>query len=213
MPDECLSPATLPRYFGSVGYYAMVAACGGAAAMDAGLRFDKRQKAAHRCTIADTRGPLTLTVPIAKPPTSRVAWGDIRVSTHGAWWDVHLTALESAYGRTPYFEFYIDRFMPVFRPRTSSDCEAITALDGFIDKEVRKILGFADSLRAESGEPQSGEWVGGESDFNLARHPYYQIRADRLGFIPGLSVLDLIFNMGPESQLVIDEILNDKPQQ
>lgn len=181
------------HYFGSIDYYAGITRDGGV--MDPATRFDKRRKEAHRCVIADTRGALTLTVPISHPMTHNVTWNDIHVSTHGAWWDVHRVALESAYGRTPYFEFYIDRFLPAFRPRTDGDCETIAELDLFLDREIRKILeidGHVESKPTATLFPVV---------------PYYQVRAGKLGFIPHLSVLDLIFNMGPESPLVIDKMI------
>ena len=57
---------------------------------------------------------IMLTVPTVKPhtvPTPHAA--DVEVSDHGSWWSEHLTAMESTYGRTPYFEFYIDDFRQI----------------------------------------------------------------------------------------------------
>ncbi len=187
-----------PRYCGDIGYYALMARYGNAV-VDYAMRFDKRQKAVHRTTIADTRGPLTLTVPIAKPEkTSGTRWDEIRVSTHGHWWDVHRVALESAYGRTPFFEFYIDRFLPFFSPRPDDGCETIADLDAALDSIIRDILGISPA------SPLNGE----VDDFRrvlptVPDVPYYQVRALQMGFVPSLSILDLIFNMGPESPLVL----------
>ncbi len=193
-----------PRFCGSVGYYALMSAYGNVT-VDYDMSFNKRQKETHRTTIADTRGTLSLTVPIAKPVSMTAArWKDIKVSTHGQWWDKMLTALESAYGRTPYFEFYIDRFAPFFTPRHENECETITHLDAAIDSVIRGILGI----------PQDTP-VNDNDIIDDFRHPplphfktaeYYQVRQDSLGFIPGLSILDLIFNMGPESPIVLQHM-------
>lgn len=92
-----------PRYFGNIAYYLAVAAHGGDTYMDGSILFDKRQKVVHRCEIADTRGRVQLTAPVAKPHgISRATWDDVAVSPHGQWWHIHLTTLESAYGRTPF---------------------------------------------------------------------------------------------------------------
>ena len=192
-----------PRYFGDIGYYAVMARYGNCIVDDA-MRFDKRQKPVHRTVIADTRGELVLTVPVAKPEKSIGSrWNEIQVSTHGHWWDIHRVALESAYGRTPFFEFYIDRFLPFFAARNDGECEAVTELDASIDAVVRDILGIA----APQPVPQDGEVVDmRRCVIDVAPVPYYQVRALQMGFVPRLSILDLIFNMGPESPLVLMEM-------
>ena len=130
-----------PRYFGNIAYYLAVAAHGGDAYMDGSILFDKRQKAVHRCEIADTRGRVQLTAPVAKPHgIARATWDDVAVSPHGQWWHIHLTTLESAYGRTPFFEFYIDRLRPFLLPDTHLRYPSIVALDRAIDAELRRIL-------------------------------------------------------------------------
>lgn len=213
-PDKTL--VLPPRLCASVDYYARVWEYG-YYIQNWGLRFDKRMKDAHRFTIADTRGPLTLTVPIAKPESSSCSWGDIRISTHGAWWDVHRVALESAYGRTPYFEFYIDRFLPMLTVGVEERYPSLASLALAWDAEIRKILTLAPSCQTEDCAENTivTEVAAGhkfrlvdesQGDFEMEEHPlppYYQVRADKLGFIPNLSILDLIFNLGPESPLYL----------
>lgn len=180
-----------PSCFGSVDYYAAISAAGHVT-VNTATRFDKRAKSTHRFAIADTRGRLELTVPVAKPygPT----WADVTVSDHGHWWTVLPVALASAYGRTPFFEFYIDRFAALFSEKSvglsvAGFCEAA-------DRAVRAALGLTTDVTYAAAAA-------------LTPLPpvrpvtYWQLRADRFGFIPGLSVLDLLFNMGPESVLVL----------
>lgn len=194
-----------PRYCGSIDYYALLAlytrhcvACD--------MPFNKRQKDVHRTAIADTRGTLRLTVPIAKPDmTSGTRWSDIRVSTHGEWWGPQLIALESAYGRTPFFEFYVDRFKPFFEPRTPDGCETITDLDMALHFVILDILGLPRPV-VSAGHDAVDYTAGAMPEFAIV--PYDQVRAGTLGFIPRLSVLDLIFNMGPEAPLVLKQMQN-----
>lgn len=192
-----------PRYFGSIAYYACVAQLA-YPVMNTRLRYDKRNKATHRTTIADVNGPLRLTVPVTHPEglTGPLTWADMRLSAHGSWWDVHRVALESAYGRTPFFEFYIDRFLPVLTREVMDRFDSVAALDSFIDAQIREILQLPESLACTEvkadciiSEPRE-----------LIMPPYYQLRRDKLGFIPGLSILDLIFNIGPEAQLYLKQL-------
>ncbi len=201
-PDETVC---LPmRYFGNIGYYARMAAYGHAV-ICADALFDKREKRVHRCDIADTHGAVSLTVPIAKPHgIARARWSDVRLSGHGVWWHVHRVTLESAYGRTPFFEFYIDRFLPFLSPSVMESYPTIAALDLALDAAIRDILLIDTEIRI------GGDGLDYERPDMLppaAISPYYQVRADRQGFIPNLSVLDLIFNLGPESPLYLRDLI------
>ncbi len=171
--------------------------------VDYGARFDKRRKLTHRTTIADVNGRLDLTVPVSHIPRTAddghrpLTWHDISLSAHGDWWNVHRVALESAYGRTPYFEFYIDRFLPVYRPDVVERMVTLENVNRHIDREVRLLL----DLSAEDSVTPAGDLIDLRRQEPSLSHctPYYQVRASKLGFIPDLSILDLLFNMGPES--------------
>lgn len=199
-PDETI---VLPlRYCGNIAYYAAMAAYGRAVVCSDAL-FDKREKAVHRCDIADTHGPVQLTVPVAKPHgIARARWSDVRVSDHGAWWHVHRVTLESAYGRTPFFEFYIDRFLPFLSPEVMEKCPTIASLDLALDEVVRSILMIPTEVIADGSDVAAVVRPHGFTDFPS----YYQVRADRQGFIPNLSILDLIFNLGPEAPLYLQKL-------
>lgn len=192
-----------PRLCGGIELY-VGAWAAGSYAMDWDTAFDKRDKATHRFTIADTRGRLDLTVPIARPASSRCRWSEIGVSTHGAWWDVHRVALESAYGRTPYFEFYIDRFLPMLSVGVTDRYPRLCDLASAWDEQIADILGLTRDNQREATEHDSR--LKEAADLQIP--PYRQVRASRLGFLPGLSVLDLIFNLGPESQIYLNDLAN-----
>lgn len=194
-----------PQYCGQVGYYALMATYPHAV-IDLGMPYDKRRKSLHRCVIADVRGPLMLTVPIEKAHRG-MTWAQVGISSHGAWWSDHAVSLESAYGRTPYFEFYYDRFKPLLAPPAPG--LTVGALDSALDQIIRQILSldtvvdYATAGMELPNEEQTDDYRR-QANFDVADAPaYYQVRADRLGFIPNLSILDLIFNLGPESPLLL----------
>lgn len=200
-----------PQYCGQVGYYALMATYP-SAVIDLGMHYDKRRKSLHRCTIADVRGPLTLTVPIEKAHRG-MPWASVLVSSHGCWWSDHAVSLESAYGRTPFFEFYYDRFKPLLAPPTPG--LTVGALDCALDQIIRQILAIDTAVTY--ADCNSNEMLMCDSadvddyrrapNFDVPDAPaYYQVRADRLGFIPNLSILDLIFNLGPESPLLLHQM-------
>lgn len=225
--------ATLPiALFGSVDYYATMGACA-RVVIDDTLRYDKRQKSTHRFTVVDTHGIKNLTVPVSKPDGVKgpLRWSDIALSTHGMWWHVIEETLASAYGRTPFFEFYIDRLRRFFAPTTVDEYRDVATLCRESDRAIRAILNLDNEITYASQSPllkapatptpseapesaapskpaaqeeHCGEGVQPEPHVP-AIHPveYYQVRADKFGFIPNLSILDLIFNMGPEAPLIL----------
>lgn len=234
------------KYFGSVPYYALMGRYRHVI-IDDTARYDKRKKDTHRMDIADTHGVKSLTVPVSRPDnvSGTLHWSDIAISRHGQWWHVVAETLASAYGRTPFFEFYIDRLRPFFAVTTPDEYPDVATLCRAVDRAVRAILGFDNiveykseitptpsvettyapilSSSAELSPAPVGMHHGASAKKTTITAPtpttsattpvisaptpavseYYQIRSDRFGFIPNLSILDLIFNLGPESPLIL----------
>ena len=199
-PDRC---AVLPpQYMGSVAYYAVMAAYG-RVIIDSSMRYDKRFKSAHRCEIASTHGLMKLTVPVSKDSLFGRGWNQARVSDHGDWWSDHVVSLESAYGRTPFFEYYFDRLRPwLSRPQGIT----VGELDAALDREIRAMLHLGTEVAYDMAQVPADAVDYRRCLPSAAIVPYYQVRADRLGFIPGLSIVDLIFNMGPEAPLILQQM-------
>lgn len=205
---------TLPlRYFGTVDYYAAMGACA-IVTVDDTARYDKRQKGTHRMDIVDTHGLKSLTVPVSRPDNvvGPLRWSDIAVSRHGQWWHVVSETLASAYGRTPFFEFYIDRLRPFFSSSTPDTYPDVATLCRESDAAVRAILGLDNDITYASQEMRSVPGtmpVITQSELITEPTEYYQVRHDKFGFLPHLSVLDLIFNMGPESPLILQKMVRN----
>lgn len=160
-----------------------------------GERFNKRCKEAHRFKIADTRGRLELTVPIAKPYGR--SWADTRISDHGSWWETIPAALESAYGRTPFFEFYAPDLLPLLSDPYMFD--SVADMNEAVDRLIRRALNLTDR---EVTYSRRHDLYPIEPEVTPV-DPYWQVRAAQLGFIGGLSILDPLFNLGPEAALLL----------
>ena len=207
---------TLPLcYFGTVDYYAAMAACR-RVIIDDTARYDKRRKGTHRMDIVDTHGVKSLTVPVSRREgvAGPLRWSDIAISRHGQWWHVVDETLASAYGRTPFFEFYIDRLRRFFSASTPDVFPDVATLCRETDMVVRAILGLDNDIvyasqMATSAQPEASATIS-EVDTHIVE--YYQVRRSKFGFVPGLSILDLIFNMGPESPLILLKMIgNQRP--
>lgn len=186
-----------PRYLGTVEYYAAMASCP-VAVIDVAMRHDKRFKHAHRTVIAGNAGPLQLTVPVAHGP-GQVTWQHVAVSDHNHWWEQHTAAIASAYGRCPYFEHYFPLISGFLTAEAAG--QSVVSLDTRLDAAIRRILGMPTRLSATV--PAGVEAIDLRTDAALSAAfsvaPYRQLRQDKFGFLPGMSILDIIFNLGPNA--------------
>ena len=162
----------------------------------------QKQTYRNRCIIATTNGPQALTVPIERQFTINCI-KDIRISDHGNWRHLHWNALQSAYGESPFFDYYQDDIRPFFEQRwdylfdfneaiREKMCELIDIqpkVDYSKEFTVNYMKDYRMVIRPKNPEP--------DPDFTPKR--YYQVYEQKHGFLPNLSILDLLFNMGPES--------------
>lgn len=171
-----------------------------------------KQTYRNRCNIAGPEGVLSLSVPIIRPDTPKCAMKDIRISDHGNWRYLHWNAIESAYNNTPFFEYYKDDLRPFYENK-------YTFLADFNEELRCKICELMDiSPVVEHTASYHTDFLPDEADYREVIHPkkdytevdkdflpkpYYQVFESRHGFLPNLSVIDLLFNMGPESVLVL----------
>jgi len=162
-----------------------------------------KQTYRNRCLIATTNGVQALTVPVERGTSPLIK--DIRISDHGNWRHLHWMALQSAYGESPFFEYYQDDIRPFFEKRW----DFLLDYNEAICQKMCELIDIQPKIEYSSdfvAEPKD------KTDYRLAinpKHPapdtdftpksYYQVYSTKHGFLPNLSVLDLLFNMGPES--------------
>ncbi len=163
----------------------------------------QKQTYRNRCLIATANGVQALTVPVEHGDSPLIK--DIRLSDHGNWRHLHWNALQSAYGESPFFEYYQDDIRPFFERHWTflldfneeirqKMCELIdiqpnvSYTEGFIPEES-PLTSYRTAISPK--HPQD------DPDFQPKR--YYQVYDQKHGFLPNLSILDLLFNMGPES--------------
>lgn len=170
-----------------------------------------KQTYRNRCVIATTQGLQALTIPVERPSDARLdktQLKDICISDHGNWRHLHWKALLSAYGESPFFEYYADDIHPFFEKKY----KFLLDFNMEINAKMMELLDIEKSSLSLSNEYSSYEGDSDTVDFREVirpKHPgedkewqpkkYYQVYQQKFGFQPNLSILDLLFNEGNEA--------------
>ena len=179
----------------------------------------QKQTYRNRCLIATTQGVQALTVPVER---NVQCIKDIRISDHGNWRHLHWNALQSAYGESPFFEYYQDDIRPFFESSRGGASAGVKRWEFLLDFNEAIRQKICELIDIQPTVTYSEEYIPEESlialhpspitsyrtainpkhsapDPDFTPRPYYQVYASKHGFLPNLSILDLLFNMGPES--------------
>lgn len=207
---------THPLYMAPISLYAQLYAYKEMIIDDSSIY--TKQTLRNRTSIATECGIQSLTIPIIHNGTQPMR--DIRISEHDNWRRKHWNAISSAYRKSPFFDYYADDFAHFYDERGGFLMDFNLRLHTVISE----LLGLEQKTYIASNTQHNN--IGEEiidlrciaettktmTDKQFATiEPYYQVFAQRNGFIPNLSIIDLLFNMGPEGLIILrDSIGTDK---
>ncbi len=170
-----------------------------------------KQTYRNRCVILGGNGPISLVVPVVKGRGSKILIKDLQISYDTDWQRNHWRTIFSAYNSSPFFEFYKDDIFPFFitKPKFLLDfnmkihetiCELLeietsTQLTSDFEKVTPGTLNLRESISPKKNT---------DNELKSQFKNYTQVFSEKLGFIPNLSILDLIFNVGPDSCSYLD---------
>ncbi len=194
-------------YLAPVSYYVLLARAG-KVVIEQHENYQK-QSYRNRCLIAAANGPMVLSIPVKKTPPGKNSIRDIQLSGHGNWQHMHWNSLVSAYASSPYFAFYRDDIRPFYKKKykylfdfNEALREEICAL---LNLEPRLEYSKSYTTRPETEMLDYRELIHPKKQRleELLPGPYVQVFDRKFGFLPDLSVLDLLFNTGPEACLFL----------
>ncbi len=161
-----------------------------------------KQTYRNRANICSPDGLLTLVVPVVKGSKMHTPIKDVKISYDFNWQRLHWMSLQACYRRSAYFEYYEDEFAIFYEMEEPYLFDYNEKLLQILLKllKIKATINYTHSYEAEylylkdlrqSIHPKKGP--------GFPQKPYYQLFEERQGFLNNLSIVDLLFNQGPQS--------------
>lgn len=161
-----------------------------------------KQTYRNRCYILSAHGPQLLSVPIYSGSLHKTPVKDIRIDYSKRWQQVHLRAMTASYNSSPYFEFYFEKIEKIIL----GNHNYLLDLNIELINSVIEILNLKKNISYTTKFEPIGDL---KNDFRYKITPkkespfvvrkYFQVFNQDNSFIQGLSIVDLLFNTGPDS--------------
>jgi len=169
-----------------------------------------KQTYRNRCHIYTANGLLALSIPIHKTNGNHTLISDIKISYLDNWQANHWRAIESAYNKSPFFLYYSDDLKKFYSTTWKYLWEFNTALTEYLLKRLKigNSISFTEDFVPAlnlNDDPRYNIHPKEESK-NVVFPKYYQVFETKHGFIPNLSIIDLLFNEGPESLSYLKQV-------
>ncbi|WP_299184403.1 WbqC family protein [uncultured Aquimarina sp.] len=198
-----------PMYFGSISQYAVIA-------QSDSIIFeneDNYQKQTYRSRnyIYGANGKLLLTIPIkhsGDKNNSKQLYKDVKIENEFKWQLLHWKSIESAYRTSPFFEYYEDEMIHLFEKRKdflldfNYECMEVIQDCLQLDVSYTKTLTYQKEVETVI---DLRTLVNAKKEKQYELSSYIQVFSDKYGFIPNLSILDLLFNEGTNALTYLEE--------
>jgi hypothetical protein len=163
-----------------------------------------KQTYRNRASVYSPNGKLDITLPVVRGSKMRTKMKDVRISNDHNWQRLHWMTLQSCYRSSAYFEYYEDELSVFYHNKFDYLFDYNEQLTNWIIKKLKLNieLNFTEDY-IEDLEPNL--------DYRLFMNPkkneeeannkaYYQVFEDKHQFIKNLSIVDLLFNQGPQAK-------------
>ena len=174
-----------------------------------------KQTYRNRCNIMGANGIIPLSIPVLKGQSHKTYVRDIRIDYDKKWQKLHWRSIVSAYRHSPFFEFYMDEYSPFYEKRF----EFLLDFNAALLESILQALEIDNTINYSRGFIEAG--TEDYADYREAIHPkrdlssdplfvpvtYHQVFVERLGFKANLSIIDLLFNEGPNARSVLEQCI------
>lgn len=172
-----------------------------------------KQTYRNRTIILGANGPISLIVPVVKGREQKIKIKDLQIAYDEDWQRNHWRTIFSAYNSSPFFEYYADEIKSFFQKKYDFlfdfnlkiteklieilDLNTEIKLTGDFENIPESCLNFRERI-----SPKTHRTI---EDQSFQPQQYTQVFSEKFGFVPGLSVLDLLFNEGPAAHSVLTD--------
>jgi hypothetical protein len=161
-----------------------------------------KQTYRNRANIYSPDGVLSLVVPVIKGSKNHTKTKDVRISYDFRWQRSHWLGLQACYRRSAYFEYYEDDLAPFYDKQPvflfDYNREMLELLLRLL--KIKLELDFTDTYEAYYPNlTDLRNTFNAKTTIEVQQKPYFQVFEERQGFLPNLSIVDLLFNQGPQA--------------
>jgi hypothetical protein len=161
-----------------------------------------KQTYRNRASIYSPDGLLVLTVPVVKGAKNHTKIKDVKISYDHEWQRLHWLTLQACYRRSAYFEFYEDELAPFYEKKFNYLFDYNEQLLRMLIKSVKLKVDLKFTENYEAFYPELDDFrnaINIKDEPLVEPKPYYQVFEERHGFQRDMSIVDLLFNQGPNA--------------
>ena len=163
-----------------------------------------KQTYRNRTTIQSPNGRLDLIVPVVRGSKAYTPVKDVRISYDLNWQRLHWMSIQTSYRSSTYFEFYENDFAKFYETKAKYLFDFNEAILQLLLMHLKIDKRYNYTAAFEKGYDNFTDFRHTVNPKNYSLHvtkPYFQVFEERNGFLPNLSVVDLLFSQGPQSRL------------
>ena len=174
-----------------------------------------RQTYRNRCEIYGANGRISLSIPVKKGDEHKTLIKDVRIEYDKRWQKLHWKSIESAYRSSPFYEFYFDDLIRFYSKKEKFLFDfnygiLMTVLELVeMPVEIKFSEEFIPVQQSPSSDYRDTIHPKKNNQADPLFHPakYNQVFGDKHGFQDNLSILDLIFNEGPNTVEILKKCI------
>lgn len=164
-----------------------------------------KQTFRNRAQICSPNGVLNLSVPITRGNGKHTVYKDVTICNDTNWQHIHWKTIEACYRNSAYFEFYEDDFSPFYQKKYNFLFDYNFELFNIILKNLKFNISFSctSEYHINYSDFDFRNAINLKNIQNYSAKPYFQVFEDRGGFNGNLSIIDLLFNQGPQALSIL----------
>lgn len=193
------------NYLGNIEYFKLISLY--PEVMIETCEYYTKQTYRNRCTIYGANGKLDLIIPIVKGKNQRKLIKDTKIANSDNWQKIHWRSIESAYRTSPYFEFYEHEFIVFYNKKYNWLLDINNEQTNFIINKINinTKINFTSQYEHEVKMNDYRNYFNPKQKTDFTCKAYNQVFENKFGFIANLSIIDLLFNKGPEAEMYLKE--------